>query len=197
MKKLVLFILIIVCIGSDLAEAFPAGIHSRYSPDCIHMQFAGNVGFGGLGLGYYSKRQIRYWGIGYGYLPGAIGDAEVHTISLKYARRFFRIRINEEICLTNYGGSNLNYALAHNTYLQYPGYFPKGYYPFPNSIRFAPFLGLKIQQLTRNLEKIQSINFHCELGTVDYEMWHAIESKSVHMYDVWNLAFGISVNLKR
>jgi len=164
-------------------------------PISLNLQFAGNVGAASIGIGTSVWHQKAYLGIIYGYLPKHLNGAEVHTIVLKSYYRFCSKEIFNRLYSSLYIGTNVNYGITQNTYLNYPDYYPDGYY-YTNAIHFAPFIGQKIEIYLKNqLLGISSLGPYLEIGTLDKYIGNIFTSKQVGVFDIINLCLGMSFKL--
>jgi len=168
---------------------------AKIEPQYIGFQYAGNVGLASIGIGYGLKNQKIYLGGIYGYLPKSINGVEVQTIAIKAYYIYRSKQIFKNTCSYHYFGSNINYGITKNTYLNYPDYFPKDYYK-TNALHIAPFIGTKTEySLSKSYCYLRKIAIYCELGTIDQYIFADITSKQINIFDIVNICTGITFNI--
>ncbi len=157
----------------------------------LKSQYAGNIGIISVGTGMQFNRIAA--DINYGYLPEKKESHSVWTIALKTSFIFSKHHILNRKTYS-YAGLMTTYSITSNTYSQYPQYFPKSYYDFPNAIHFHCYLGSAIQTiaLINNTEPY----LFAEVGSADYAIISAIQNKYLKPTDILNFSFGIKVFLK-
>jgi hypothetical protein len=159
-------------------------------PTYFQLQYAGNLGLlsAGIGRSFLNDKINTY--IIYGYLPENIHGVNVHTIALKASYRFANSTISPVFNLDYYTGAFILYGITSNTYLIYPDYFPDDYYG-NNAIHGSFFIGTRLNKALP-YKKIQKISFFTELGTMDFQIWYAVINKTIGLFDIWNLCFGVA-----
>jgi hypothetical protein len=156
------------------------------------VHFAGNTGFVSCHFGYSFLNNKLNIAAGYGYLPKAVNGVEVHNILLKTSYNFSRDILIKKAYW--YIGVNTIFSFADNTYYRYPSFYPKDYYS-QNAIHFAPHLGLKVPFFIYKPVWAKDAYFHTELGTLDNYLWYSITNKSIRIWDIWNISFGVSFDI--
>lgn len=163
-------------------------------PVKIHVQYAGNLGLLSAGLGKPVLKNKMNMFILYGYLPKALNGVEVHTLAVRSSFTYANTRLSSDHSLDYYFGMSVLYGMTNNTYLRYPDYFPKGYYSITNAIHGCPHLGL--QANTKFLKDWPGdLHFFAELGTIDYQVWSALTTRYVNIFEIWNVSFGMVITL--
>lgn len=163
---------------------------SWYIPDYAKLQFAGNIGFLSLGIGYELFSKHLQSDILYGYVPYSIGGATIHTISQKNTFVLYNHKRNGYI-ISPIAGFSTNFETGNNSFLILPDKYPKGYY-VTNAIHFTFFIGGKIHKTLTKQSKIKGFDFYVELGTVDTYLWYKIFSKEIKMKEISSFAIGIN-----
>lgn len=191
MKHIAIFVIITLVLFPKLLEAQEKKDTTQH-PLFVNLQFAGNVGIASLGVGTNLCNQNVYLGIIYGYLPKSVHDAEVHTIALKVYFHFFSREIFSRLYTSAYFGTNINYGITQNTYLNYPDYFPKGYY-YTNAIHIAPFFGRKYELALKKPQLgISKLGLYFEIGTLDKYIGNLFTSWQVGVFDIVNISAGLT-----
>ena len=160
----------------------------------IQVQYAGNLGLISVGAGKSYFHDKLSFLIIYGYLPKIINGTNVHTFALKTSCKLAVTKVNSNLNMSYYTGITALYGIARNTYLDYPDYFPDGYYN-ANAIHASFFFGSRLNFNLIHL-KLNTISFFTELGTLDYHIWCALKTKYIGFFDIWNLNVGIAFTLK-
>lgn len=159
----------------------------------FRIQYAGNMGLVSIGVDKPLRQTKRTLGVNYGYLPKDVNGVEVHTFGLRSTIRLWRIStFKSKSILNQYIGYNLTYSHTHNTYVEYPGYIPKGYH-IPNAIHINPMFGFNS---SIPVKKLSSFFVYIEFGTVDTKLWYAIVNRYIHLEDIMNICFGAAYQLK-
>ena len=161
-----------------------------FSPDYINLQYAGNLGLGSVGLGYVSVKNKNTIGFSYGFLPESINNVEVHTFSLKRVFHISKHRFSKRSLGTSYMGTNIILSKTKNTYIKFPDHFPSKYY-FTNAVHFAPFIGVKFDNILTNKKKLYRYPY-IEIGTIDYYLFNSIKYKQLDFVDCLNVSMGVS-----
>jgi hypothetical protein len=167
---------------------------SAWIPKYCMVQFAGNLGLVSVGIGNEIFHNNVFIEIFYGYLPKSIHDVQVHTLATKFGYMYLHKSLSDHTQLTSYVGMGINYAITNNTYLVYPDYYPDKYHK-ANALRAVLFLGLRLGlSYDGSPQKQKWMSIYCEVGTVDNYLYNAIASKTVSIYEIWNLALGLSID---
>jgi hypothetical protein len=134
-------------------------VKSWYIPDYATVQFAGNIGFFSVGIGYQLFNDHLYSELLYGYVPPAISKAEqIHTITLKntfplYTKKF------STFSLSPIAGLTASYETGNNSFVVLPDKYPKGYY-YPNAFHLTLFVGAKVHKDFTNQQIIKGADFY-------------------------------------
>ncbi len=193
------FIIILFCSFTNLfakesketKEAKESKKKSWYVPDYASLQFAGNIGYISVGVGYELFDDIWYGEILYGYVPESISKAEsIHLITLKNTFPIFTKEIGKNLTISPIAGLGITYDVGSDTFTTLPSRFPKEYY-ISNAIHFTIFGGIKIHKDFTNVKLFQGMDFYAELGTVESYLWYAITSSEVSFSDAFSTAIGV------
>lgn len=161
---------------------------TRYMSLYGGLHFAGNTGLFSFNAGKKFFKDNLTLGIGYGYLPRAINDAEVHSILFKASYCFSKGLLLKKAQW--YGGVTTIYSITKNTFINLPSYYSEDYYA-PNAIHVAPHIGLRMPFMIYKPLWADKVSIHTELGTLDSYLWYFIINKKVRFWDICNLSAGI------
>ena len=164
-----------------------------YMPDYAKLQFAGNIGFFSIGIGYTFFNGLLASDLLYGYVPEFIANTKIHTITKKNTFSFLNKNIKNYI-LSPITGFTISYETGNNSFLLLPDRYPEGYY-FTNAFHSTFFLGGKIHKNFDPKSKIKGIDFYIELGTVDLYLYYFFLSKELKIYDIFSLALGVNIHI--
>ncbi|MBT3206801.1 MAG: hypothetical protein HN704_09015 [Bacteroidetes bacterium] len=163
-----------------------------YIPDYAKVQFAGNIGFFSIGIGYQFFNNHLYSELLYGYVPVSISKAEqIHTITIKNTLPVFTKKFNN-IALSPITGFTASFETGNNSFLKLLDKYPKDYYS-TNAFHFTFFIGASIHKDFINSKIINGVDLYFELGTVDTYFWYAIISKEVKVNKIFSSAIGINL----
>lgn len=154
------------------------------------LQYAGNIGMFSIGVGGIFLNNSLSLDINYGYLPKWINGVRVSTMAIKGAFHFFKKQL-KKIEVNSFAGLSLNYSITNNTFLMLPKHYPDGYY-LPNAIHVCPFIGTGLAFIDCKTG-LHGPGVYTEVGTVDYMVYYAFRNKSISLFEIWNLCFGITV----
>lgn len=161
-------------------------------PDYAKVQFAGNIGFLSLGVGYQFLNERLNSELIYGFVPKSISKAEpVHTITIKNTLPFF-IRDYKTITISPITGFTFSFDTGNNSTLILPDKYPKGYY-FTNAFHFTIFVGANVHKDFVNPGLFKGVDFYFELGTVEKFLWYAFKYEEVMINDVLSTAIGLNL----
>ncbi|MDM8160738.1 hypothetical protein QUH73_13000 [Labilibaculum sp. K2S] len=198
MKKHILPILVYSCcfslsaLGSNLNGGQTDSIKRKwYLPRDAKIQYAGNIGFLSAGITYHLAKDWYRLSFMYG---STSMHSHVHTLNTVAIKNTFLIKQFHigDFVVAPMAGLSINFGSTHNTYRNLPSYFPNDYY-FQNKIHFAPFVGAMVYH-PLPYKIIKGIDFYTEIGTIDNYLLEGIRTEYVKLYDIWNLALGISIH---
>ncbi len=165
-----------------------------YIPDYVKVQFAGNIGFFSVGIGYKTFHNHVHSELLYGYVPASISKAkQIHIITIKNTLPLHTKKL-KRVTLSPVTGLALSFETGNNSFLLLPNKYPKGYY-YTNAFHFTFFVGPSIHRNFNNLNIIKGASLYFELGTVDTYLWYAITSKEVELYNIFSSAIGLNLFL--
>lgn len=167
-----------------------------FIPDYVKMQFAGNIGFFSVGVGYQFLNNHLYSELLYGYVPASISKAkQIHTITIKNTFPIVTKKFNT-FALSPITGFTISFETGNNSFLILPDKYPKNYYS-TNAFHLTFFIGASVHKDFINSKIIQEADLHFELGAVDTYLWYAITSKEVKVNKIVSSAIGINLYLRK
>ena len=179
-------------------ETDTSRLRKWYLPHYIPIQFAGNVGFLSTGIGYTSKALNYNLEVLYGYVPRSAGGEVIHTVTAKNYFPFGRFPLKNRRSLIPYLGIGLSMEIGGNSFFIQPRYFPDSYYDFPKNLHVIAYGGARVQHM---FEKeggvIRGVEFFAEGGTVDVYIWYKAISSQIKFHQIFTLAIGGNLLLKR
>jgi len=165
---------------------------SWYKPDLVKYQFAGNIGFMSVGVGYNWWREVAQTDIMYGFVPEHHGDAVIHTFTVKNTFSIYEFNILKKYNLSPTMGFSISLEPGENSYMRVPDRYPDDYYG-PNNIYACLNLGLKSNFKFKEERYFSSVDVYTEINTVaDYGFYNAI-AKEDHSLIIYSLAIGINM----
>jgi hypothetical protein len=165
---------------------------SKWIPDHAKLQFAGNIGFFSLGLGYASRRETWEGDLYYGYVPESVGGLTIHSMTLKstwfpihpFNRKNFQLK---PLSL----GLLVNYTFGKQYFGFTPENYPYDYYGFPTSLHVGAFAGGQVN-LNHGGRIFKSTGIYYEVGTIDRQLLSYINNTgSLRPGNVLSLALGL------
>jgi len=166
-------------------------------PDCINLQFAGNIGSLSLGLGYYLNpgKNLQLDAV-YGYSPPYRTGKAIHNLvaRLKYNPR--GIKMSENLWLNPYTAFAISRQIADEdrTFERLPKNFPEGYYA-PNAFRLHLDLGASLHKKLKPDNVIRGIEYDIATTTSELYVQYFFNSRKVHPGDIFSLTMGINLIL--
>lgn len=188
-----LILLIVILFHAHLVAQDPTQTKHKawYIPDYATAQFAGNIGFVSVGIGYKFFNDRLYSELLYGYVPPFISEAkQVHTITLKNTFPLFTKQYGT-VSLSPIVGLTASFETGNNSFVKLPDKYPKGYY-YPNAFHFTFFIGGKLHRDFSTNKVIKGADLFVELGTVETYLWYAIKTRQVSLTDVFSTAIGLN-----
>ena len=163
-----------------------------YIPDYAKMQFAGNIGFFSVGVGYEIIHKAWYSELLYGFVPESVSEVEkIHLITIKNTFPLFTKEIGN-LTLSPIAGFTTSLETGNNSFLKLPDKYPEGYY-ITNAVHFTLFVGVSAHKNFVNSKSFKGIDLYFELGTVETYLWYVITSKEVQMKDIFSSAIGVNI----
>lgn len=187
--------ILLMFFASSYVHAQEKFIH-KIGPDNVKIQFAGNIGVLSTGIGYSLFSDKMQSCLLYGFVPESIGGQDIHTIASKNTFKLFEKSFTQCFSLTHSIGFSLNYSITKNTFIFLPKQYPDDYYA-PNAIRFAPLFSFNFIYINKNITLFNNLNIYFEISTLDNYLWYYIKTRAFNFSDIWNLAIGSTIPLKR
>ncbi len=167
---------------------------SRFIPTQAKLQFAGNIGFLAVGVGYqYMKRKIDL-DLMYGYVPEIYGG-HLHSFTIKNTYTPFKsLELNENIKIDPFTiGLPLSYTFGKKYFFLPPkDQYPKRYYDYSSALRIGIFGGGRVKYDFGNDKVIKNAAFYYELGTYDLMIHNYIFNIGEAKFgDLFSLGLGV------
>jgi hypothetical protein len=166
-----------------------------YIPDYVNNQYAGNIGFFSVGLGYYILPKYRlYADFVYGYTPSNKSSIDIHDFVLRIGIKPYSIKMTGYIdwrpIFINLAVSKL--LNSSSTWENLPNYYPKDYYP-QNAFRYHLDIGTSAKYNINNKLGIElySLSTTNDLYLRYYN--HYYRSGHLHLHDIFSAAIGINI----
>jgi len=161
-------------------------------PDYLKLQYAGNIGLGSVGIGYFWLKNNMQTEIFYGKVPSWAGGNTIQTVALKNMVNLFVFHPNKNILIKQQAGFSTNLAFTKKTYVKLPDYYPNNYYS-PNAIHIMPFLSQECTIYFKRYCFVKKIGFYSECNAMDTYLYQSLKSKEVNFIDVFSLALGLVI----
>jgi hypothetical protein len=184
----IVFLIIVILIPAVGFGAEP--VRNYLIPKTVQLQYAGDMGLVSIGAGYTFMQDKGAVNFIYGYLPEWVNGVEVNTIAVKGTFQLLPITINSKLTTSTYVGTAVLRCFAHNTYVNFPSYFPHKYY-FTNALHVSIILGQNFK-----FKRLKNFSVFTEISTLDYYMYYYLKNKHLDFQDIWNISFGISAKIR-
>ena len=168
------------------------GIKSWYIPEYSKVQFAGNIGFMSVGLGYEWWNKKAQTDVMYGYVSENKGNASIHTFTLKNSFRLYHFNIIDRYNLSPIMGFSLSFEPGQNGYMRVPDRYPDGYYS-PNSFYACLNLGMKSKFKFNEKSHFSALELYTEINSLANYIYYNIAAKEDKSLNVLSMAIGINV----
>jgi len=163
-----------------------------YKPDYTKLQYAGNIGFMSIGLGYEWWRSNAQTDFIYGFVPYNKGEAVIHTFTLKNTFRLYKFDLYGKFNISPTLGFSLSIEPGENSHLDVPDKYPDGYYG-PNSFYACLNAGLKTNFVFKEKRHFSSMDIYCEINTLADYVYYNIKAQEDWEDDILSLALGVNV----
>lgn len=163
-----------------------------YAPGYYKIQYAGNIGFMSIGLGYSWWRERVQSTFIYGYVPETEGNATIHTFTIKNDFRVYQFLIADKHYLQPTLGFSLSLEPGENSYLRVPDRYPEGYYS-SNSFYACINAGLKTNFKFKEERYFSSIDIYVEMNTLADYIYYNIIAQEDRSNNIGSLALGVNV----
>lgn len=163
-----------------------------YKPDYMKTQFAGNIGFMSVGLGYVWWRDIAQIDFLYGYLPESQGNATVHTFTLKNTFKLYDFTVLNKYNLSPILGFSISFEPGQNSYMNVPSRYPEGYY-VSTSYYACLNIGLKSHFKFSDDSRFSAMEVFVEANTVADYAYFRITSHENEGTQIFTMALGVNM----
>lgn len=163
-----------------------------YKPDCFKIQYAGNIGYMSLGLGYTWWKNNAQTDFIYGFVPYDEGEAIIHTFTWKNTFRIYEFNLFNKYNISPTLGFSLSIEPGENSYLDLPSKYPDGYYG-SNSFYACLNAGLKSKFIFKEERYFSSMDLYCEVNTLADYVYYNIIAQEDWENVIFSLALGVNV----
>jgi len=163
-----------------------------YKPDFFTTQYAGNIGFLSLGLGYSWWSENAHSEFIYGYVPESKGNATIHTFTIKNTFALYKFNILNKYNLSPIIGFSLSLEPGENSYMKVPERYPDGYYS-ANSFYACINVGLKSNFKFKKSRHFSSIDVYAEINTLADYIYYNIIAQEDRSDNIGSYALGVNV----
>jgi hypothetical protein len=180
------------------AEASPkadTSVWVKFIPDYVKLQYAGGIGFLSAGVGYTFFKQNLDISLFYGYVPKWFTTDDLHSISLQFTAKLFRIKASDNIEILPLNiGWYLHHTFGNEYWVKLPNNYPKGYYWWSPGRNAGVFLGGEIKtKLLANKSPASGLAFYVRAGTRGLYLASKAGNKSLPITDIIELGFGVAL----
>jgi len=162
-------------------------------PDYLKLQYAGNIGLGSVGIGYFWWKDKMQTEIFYGKVPSWAGGNTIRTVALKNMANIYDFHPAPNIVIKEQIGFSVNLAFTKKTYMDLPDYYPTNYYS-PNAIHLMPFISQECIMYFKKNCFVKKAGIYTECNTLDNYLYQTLKSKDISFWNAfsWGIGFIIS-----
>lgn len=169
-------------------------------PNKFSLQYAGDIGFLSLGLGWdYGRHNQWETHIFMGYVPENHTQDGFWSFTLKEVYIPWRIKFHEKFCLEPfYCTLFMNSVLNSDFWTKEPDRYPKGYYGFSSKIRFHLGFGQRITVNIPTARRFFADRFSLYYGvsTCDLYVRQKFLNSNVPLKDIICLTVGVQYTIE-
>lgn len=197
-RSISLLLCLIICISGNIFSQNFTEIENDmkeekwYKPDYFKIQYAGNIGFMSLGLGYEWWREIAQSDLLYGYVPVKHGNATIHTFTLKNTFRLFEFKILNKYNLSPTLGISISLEPGENSYMRIPNRYPEGYYA-SNSFYACLNVGIKSNLTFKEERHFSAMDIYFEVNTLADYAYYNIVAQEDRSNKIFSIALGVNM----
>ena len=180
----------------DSVKSLSTAKRLRFNSSYLALQYAGNIGFLSLGIGYTAPRDKYQLSLVYGYAPPSLAGAHIHTVTAKNIFPLYRFYLNRKQTLIPYGAIGLSLELGGRSFFRQPSNMPDSYYDFPKSVHLIPATGVKLRHITDHQRHLHGYEFFLEITSVDVYVWYKLTSDKIRTQQILSLAGGVHFLIK-
>lgn len=163
--------------------------YKKITPNCLKVQFAGNIGFLSTGVGYeYLNSHLQSYVL-FGYVPEKFANKEILSISQKNTYSIISKRkLTPTISITT------NFDLNNNTFYKAPDIYPEDYYS-TKAIKIIFDFGIKYRYLPKNKSCFKAYEIYADASSTDINFIMYYDSKFSILKDIFSLSLGVNILL--
>jgi len=181
--------------GNNIVKPKDTTTWNKFIPDYVKLQYAGGIGFLSAGVGYTFFKQHLDVSLFYGYVPKWFTVDDLHSISLQFTAKLFRIKAskNIEILPLNIGWY-IHHTFGSEFWVKLPDNYPDGYYWWSPGRNAGVFIGGEIKtKLLANKTPASGLAFYARAGSRGLYLASKVGNKSIPLTDIIELGFGVAL----
>lgn len=181
--------------GNNNVKPKDTTTRNKFIPDYVKLQYAGGIGFLSAGVGYTFFKQHLDVSLFYGYVPKWFTVDDLHSISLQFTAKLFRIKAskNIEILPLNIGWY-IHHTFGSEFWVKLPDNYPDGYYWWSPGRNAGVFIGGEIKtKLLANKTPASGLAFYARAGSRGLYLASKVGNKSIPLTDIIKLGFGVAL----
>ena len=196
---LLIFSLLLLTGVSFQANAQETTKRKKYGiiPDYINTQFAGNIGAGSVGAGYYLNKVRNFsFDFVYGYSPQYHTSVDLHNLVARFNYKPVTINLPKKWSLRPLVSMAVSVQIHDNgrTFTRLPHTYPEGYYS-PTAFRFHLDLGGVVRYDFEPYTFIKALEFYITTTTNDLYVYYLFKTKHMTLFDAFSMAIGLNIFL--
>lgn len=166
---------------------------NRFAPDHLKCQYAGNLGFLSVGVGYSLLGGHLHSDLFYGYSPRGRSGESIHQGAWKNTICPRPLRLSKRVqWIPVTAGAHLSCKIGNNnreTWVILPDRYPDRYYP-PTALHLLLTLGTSFDYLSPSSSRRAGVFF--EAGTTALYLRNWVRESHVAFRDILNISFGVT-----
>lgn len=163
-------------------------------PDYVNTQFAGNIGAGSIGAGYYLNKVRNFsFDFIYGYSPQYRTSVDLHNLVARFNYKPTTINLPKRWSLRPLISAAVSVQIYDNgrTFTRLPHTYPEGYYS-PTAFRFHLDLGGVVRYDFAPYTVLKAMEFYITTTTNDLYVYYLFKAKQMTLTDAFSMAIGIN-----
>jgi len=171
---------------------------SKWLPDYAKLQYAGNIGFFSVGVGYENKKGTLEGDFFYGYVPESVGGVTIHTVTSKLNWHTFGSCNSGSYKIKPFTvGVLASYTFGKQYFGFSPENYPYDYYKFPTAFHAGVLVGGQANKRLGGNSSIRKIGLYYELLTFDTEFLSYLNNThALRLSDVVSMSLGLKLSFK-
>jgi len=169
--------------------------HKWFMPTHAITQFAGDLGFISVGVGYNLNKNKLTIDFLVGYLPESIGEINLITLNTKtsyrpwfisgFNKNHYFVPVNMGLYSTYAFGEQYTKLVGEN--------YPDNYYWWTTRTRYGISMGQSIFYKFKTNINIGAMELYYEIGTNDFLLYSFFENEEINIFDISHFDFGFRI----